>query len=261
MRITCPHCGFAKQIAADKIPANVVRVTCPDCKQPFPLTREETLESAPTIEESGTDTVESSSPVDDGAMETEPTPDGMDNSAETEAETVPNVSVSDETELGPLPEPVQSEPACGEHVEAAGIGARYAALLIDSMLILFMVLILQAGLALLGNGIQTEGQILLGLTFMLFALTLGFAYHTLFIGACGQTPGKRLLRIRVIQTDQSEMTYRRAMLREVFGKTLSTPLLLGYLMALFHPERLAAHDKIADTCVVKFTIESPSDRI
>ena len=42
------------------------------------------------------------------------------------------------------------------------------------------------------------------------------------------------------------------MLREVLGKTLSATFLLGYLMALFHPQRLAAHDKIADTCVVKF---------
>ena len=259
MRITCPHCGFAKEIAEDKIPANVVKVNCPDCKQPFPLTREETLESGPTIEDVATYAVATSAPVDNAAMETEPTPYGMANSAETEAETVQNVSVSDETESGTLPEPTQSEPVCDEHVEAAGIGARYAALLIDSMIILFMVLILQAGLALLGNGVPAEGQILLGLTFMLFALTLGFAYHTLFIGACGQTPGKILLRIRVIQTDQSEMTYKRAMLREVFGKTLSTPLLLGYLMALFHHERLAAHDKIADTRVVKFTNESPSD--
>ena len=43
MRITCPHCGFAKEIAAEQIPTNVVRVTCPACRQPFPLKKIEEL--------------------------------------------------------------------------------------------------------------------------------------------------------------------------------------------------------------------------
>jgi uncharacterized RDD family membrane protein YckC len=94
---------------------------------------------------------------------------------------------------------------------------------------------------------------------MLFALTLSFAYHTLFIGVCGQTPGKMLLRIQVITTNSSAMTYRQAMLREVLGKTLSLPLLLGYFMAMFNPRHLAAHDKIADTCVIKLITESTVD--
>ncbi len=37
MTITCPHCGFSKDIDARRIPARVSRVTCPRCKQGFPL--------------------------------------------------------------------------------------------------------------------------------------------------------------------------------------------------------------------------------
>ena len=127
------------------------------------------------------------------------------------------------------------------------------------MLILIMVMILRTGLTMLGNGIQLEGKIILNLSFALFALVLGFAYHALFIGVCGQTPGKRLMRIRVISTDQTPLSWAQAMLREVLGKTLSSTLLLGYIMALFHPQHLTAHDKIADTCVVKFASKLPLD--
>ncbi len=37
MKITCPHCTFSKTIDSDKIPAKTKRVTCPKCKQSFPL--------------------------------------------------------------------------------------------------------------------------------------------------------------------------------------------------------------------------------
>lgn len=256
MRITCPHCGFCKELPAEKVPANVVRVTCPDCRQPFPLTREATMESAPTIENVATDTVESTASIDDRSTAAEPARDVPDMEPAAEAVTISrpeNATVPESALLPGVPSATEAgrAPESGTASEPAGIGARYAALLIDSMLILIMVLILRSGLTLLGNGIRLEGQILLGMTFMLFALVLGFAYHTLFIGACGQTPGKMLLRIRVIATGEGRMTWSRAMLRELFGKTLSAPLLLGYAMALFHPQRLAAHDKIADTCVVK----------
>jgi predicted Zn finger-like uncharacterized protein len=243
MRISCPHCGFAKTIASKQIPDNVVRVTCPECRQPFPLERKMSIEQPdPSADETITTTQQ-----DDGTTK--------------DAEPVNQISLATDltNATDRRTEADQNSPLSSraETDEPAGIGARYAALLIDSMLILIMVLILKSGLTLLGNGIQIEGQIMLGLTFIMFALTLGFTYHTLFIGVCGQTPGKRLLHIQVILSDRSEMTYSRAMLREVLGKTLSAPLLLGYLMALFHPQHLAAHDKIADTCVVKTKPESP----
>lgn len=272
MRITCPHCGFAKEIATEQIPTNVVRVTCPDCRQPFPL--EAVEESAPVeavvqdITDSGAfpddETALAETVAESGAAPEETvTPETTEKGPDPEDGTIPDTEPVD-TEPGsdesPSGEPVEpTGPACGEPAEPASIGARYAAMLIDAMLILIMVMILRAGVSWLGNGIPFERQIMLGTVFMLFALTLGFAYNTLFIGVCGQTPGKMLLRIQVVAADCSAMTYRRAMLREVLGKTLSLPLLLGYLMAMFNPRRLAAHDKIADTCVVKLITEATVD--
>ena len=261
MRITCPHCGFAKEINTEQIPANIVRVTCPACKQPFPLLKESTVESNPTVVTDNTDIAESLTGTTEEASVT--TPDTVSTEEPVSQDTEPEETVLEEPFRGESTESVEpdksSTPSCDEPVEPATVAARYAALLIDGMLLMIMVMTLRAGLTLLGNGIQFEGKIILGTLFMMFALTLSFAYHTLFIGVCGQTPGKMLLRIQVVTTNSSAMTYRQAMLREVLGKTLSLPLLLGYFMAMFNPRHLAAHDKIADTCVVKLTTETTVD--
>ena len=37
MLITCPHCGFSKQIDPKQLPPDISRVNCPKCKQSFPL--------------------------------------------------------------------------------------------------------------------------------------------------------------------------------------------------------------------------------
>jgi uncharacterized RDD family membrane protein YckC len=73
-----------------------------------------------------------------------------------------------------------------------------------------------------------------------------------FIGYCGQTPGKMALRIKVVCTDGSQLTYGRAAKREVLGKFVSSILLgIGYLMVAFDHRKQGLHDKIADTYVIK----------
>jgi 6-bladed beta-propeller len=37
--ITCPHCGFAKDTPKERVPASNVKVTCPQCRQGFPLSQ------------------------------------------------------------------------------------------------------------------------------------------------------------------------------------------------------------------------------
>lgn len=39
LTVSCPHCGFAKEVPADKIPVGVVKVNCPSCKESFPFGR------------------------------------------------------------------------------------------------------------------------------------------------------------------------------------------------------------------------------
>ena len=58
LSVSCPHCGFAKEVPSDKIPTGAVKVTCPNCRETFPFGRNvaDTLEppaeeTDPTAEE------------------------------------------------------------------------------------------------------------------------------------------------------------------------------------------------------------------
>jgi uncharacterized RDD family membrane protein YckC len=87
---------------------------------------------------------------------------------------------------------------------------------------------------------------------MLFGVSLIIGYVVFFTGYCGQTPGKMALRIKVIRTDGSPLSYGRAFLREVPGKFISSILLgIGYLMVAFDGQKQGLHDKIADSYVIK----------
>jgi uncharacterized RDD family membrane protein YckC len=87
--------------------------------------------------------------------------------------------------------------------------------------------------------------------FVLVSLILGFAYEVYFVGRFGGTPGKLLLRMRILRSDFSRLTYRRAAIR-FFAKMLSDlTMYIGYLMVGFDPQRRALHDHIADTRVIE----------
>ncbi|WP_081703124.1 RDD family protein [Desulfuromonas sp. TF] len=39
MTITCPHCGFFRDVDSDRIPSRATRASCPRCRKSFPLPR------------------------------------------------------------------------------------------------------------------------------------------------------------------------------------------------------------------------------
>jgi uncharacterized RDD family membrane protein YckC len=60
------------------------------------------------------------------------------------------------------------------------------------------------------------------------------------------------LRIQVVRTDGTPMTYGRAFLREVLGKFVSGIVLgIGYLVVAFDRDKQGWHDKIAKTYVIR----------
>lgn len=78
--------------------------------------------------------------------------------------------------------------------------------------------------------------------------TLLFA---LFLSKNGATPGKSIMRLRVVADDGSPITFGKALYRESVGRYLSTILMhIGYLFILFHQEKKALHDIVSDTRVV-----------
>ena len=80
----------------------------------------------------------------------------------------------------------------------------------------------------------------------------GWAYHTLFIGLRGQTPGKMVLRIKVVNEQGVVPGLGYAALREIPGKIISgIVFLLGYIWVAFDSRKQAWHDKMAKTYVVR----------
>lgn len=69
----------------------------------------------------------------------------------------------------------------------------------------------------------------------------------------GQTVGKKLMGIRVVDIQGTRPSMGKFFLREIIGKMLVNQLTLdiGYLWVLWDSKRQGLHDKIASTYVVK----------
>lgn len=75
-------------------------------------------------------------------------------------------------------------------------------------------------------------------------------YFVTFWATTGQTPGSRVLRIRVIPASGERLPPRRALVRFI-GLTLAViPLFAGFLPILVDDRRRGLHDMLARTVVV-----------
>lgn len=86
------------------------------------------------------------------------------------------------------------------------------------------------------------------------AVYLGWSvgYFVVFWSTTGQTPGSRLMRIRVCRADDGgTLTPRRAALRVIFLTLAAIPLLAGFLPILLDDRRRGLHDMLAGTVVVE----------
>jgi uncharacterized RDD family membrane protein YckC len=108
-----------------------------------------------------------------------------------------------------------------------------------------------AGMERFENTAQLGEFLAIQAAFVLVSLILAFAYEVYFVGRFAGTPGKLLLRMRIVRSDFSRVTYGRSAIR-FFGKMLSDlTMYIGYIMVGFDPQRRALHDHIADTRVIK----------
>lgn len=87
------------------------------------------------------------------------------------------------------------------------------------------------------------------LTYILFVL----AIVTLWLTWNGQTPGKKMMGIRVVSyPEMTNISSGAAWVRCVIGYTLSAIILgFGYLMIAFRQDKRGLHDMIAGTCVIQ----------
>ncbi len=139
-------------------------------------------------------------------------------------------------------------------VPKGGFWIRVAATVVDSILVSLLQFVFGFLLALTtGAGeLAPRGETMMGLLTALLSAAIAVFYYVFFTGYGGQTPGKMVVRIKVIRTDGTDIGYGRAFLREVPGKFISGILLgIGYLMVAFDRQKQGLHDKIADTYVIK----------
>lgn len=258
MNIICPKCNFSKTIDPAKIPDRPVKVNCPKCNEGFSFDKSAQSASVAEAQPQSAAPEQITCPAcglvqdkSDGCkgcgviytkLQAQREVNGQ---ADQDADTM-NDNLAKLRRKATIPTPL-SQPK-------AGFWTRVVALLLDFFLLVVVqsVLNLLIGLIIGMLGMAIEGDPAINMVFWLFAITLRFSYAVFFIGYCGQTPGKMAMRIKVIRTDGSQVSYGRAALREVLGKIISGILLgIGYLMVAFDNQKQGLHDKIADTYVIK----------
>lgn len=133
----------------------------------------------------------------------------------------------------------------------AGVASRGVALAIDSLAALVIYASASALLAVIaslvgGIGSHWLAGSLLGIGWTLFA----GAYFVLFWSAAGQTPGMRLMHVRVLRPSDGGVSAARAIVRAIGLALAIIPLFAGFLPALFDRRRRALPDYLAGTVVL-----------
>ncbi|MGB0122672.1 MAG: RDD family protein [Silvibacterium sp.] len=149
----------------------------------------------------------------------------------------------------------------------AGIGSRFLAILADSalqiacyaVLILVFVLIATSAPKTAAGDLSRTGEKWLVAGFILFNFLMYWGYFTLFETFWnGQTPGKKLLKIRVIQQSGRQITFFEAMTRNLIRIIDWVPsiYLVGLITMLCNRQHQRLGDLAAGTIVIH---ERPSE--
>lgn len=141
----------------------------------------------------------------------------------------------------------------------AGFWIRFAAYSIDSAIVSLPVLIATGvwTFSLVEQGIMaslpqaTPSMFLLPIIGGIATLVLSIVYPVTFWALRGETPGKKILGLRVVtMSGETPIGWRRAMLRGM-GYTINSFVFgIGFLLIAVSDDKRGLHDRLADTCVV-----------
>lgn len=152
------------------------------------------------------------------------------------------------------PPPTEPAPAY------AGLVTRTIAFALDVAIIDFAALLTGVIVGLALSPFNLPANVTKAFVLIAGALTLlwGIGYLAWFWSSSGQTPGDRVLGLRVISASTGEtISFKRGVVR-VFALALSALLFcIGFLMILFDSRRRALHDRIVRTVVVYHDWKDP----
>lgn len=141
---------------------------------------------------------------------------------------------------------VEPPPPVAAAVEYIGFWIRLRASIIDGIIIWFISFV--PSRLLLSNIVGSQFSALSSI----FWFPVAWLYYWLFTGIKGQTPGKMVVGIKVVDARGNTVGLGVAALREIVGKTLSAlALYIGFLWIIWDRKKQGWHDKIASTYVVK----------
>lgn len=122
--------------------------------------------------------------------------------------------------------------------EKAGLGTRFIALIIDGIVLGIIYWLLAA---LTGRG-ELGG---------IASFIVGVIYQWYFLTSQnGQTPGKRVMGIRVVKVNGAPLTAADVIIRYIGYYINTAIILLGWIWAIFDANKQGWHDKLAGTYVV-----------
>ena len=99
--------------------------------------------------------------------------------------------------------------------------------------------------------LQVKVFLLYVVLYLCAGLFFSLVYFTYFHGVTGQTIGKRLLKIKAIQTSGEPVNFKIALIRWGGYFISGGVMYYGFLWVLFDKNKQGWHDKIAGTYVVK----------
>jgi uncharacterized RDD family membrane protein YckC len=145
------------------------------------------------------------------------------------------------------------EPSGASTTRYAGLATRVVAFAVDAALIDLAAVVVAAAAALIVSllhfpkGLQTVLVVIGAVAYVLWSL----AYFAGFWSTTGQTPGARVMQIRVVSENGERLKLRRTVLRCVGVVLAALPLFAGFVRILFDSRRRGFQDRLAGTLVVE----------
>ena len=134
---------------------------------------------------------------------------------------------------------------------AGPLGERAAAAVCDMMVLLAIGgTLVSSAASVTGatlNQILSDAALPLAGAWSIFAI----GYSVFFVGSCGQTIGRMVMRLRVVRDDQFSVGFNVAALRLAVWLVVIATLGLGLLPAIKDRQNRALHDRLSKTRVVK----------
>jgi uncharacterized RDD family membrane protein YckC len=155
----------------------------------------------------------------------------------------------------PAPFPRTRDWALGQ-LEGAGLGLRFVAVLLDALIVFFPLgiivgLLSGGGYSESGPGYANAGIDIGGKAFFLL-LVLGLGYYIFCESLTGATLGKRMVGIRVVGEDGTEVSFGAAVVRNLLRIVDAFFFyLVGAIFALTSPRGQRLGDRAAHTVVVR----------